>query len=110
MNRIPREHRWLAAVSYLVWPISLLIVLSRLKADPFLRFHCHQALALGSSGLVLYLMLGLFLQLIPYMGRFLFNFLIVLWFCFKLLLALRCLQGEKFRIPLIYDLMWGVME
>ncbi|HYH03495.1 MAG TPA: DUF4870 domain-containing protein [Bacillota bacterium] len=109
-NDIQKEYRWLAAVTYLVWPLSLLIVFTQLKSERFLRFHGYQSLALGISGLVLYLMLGLFFQLIPFFGWLLFNTLVILWFLFEIFLAFRCFQGELFRVPFIYDLMRGVMN
>lgn len=107
---IQKEYRWLAALAYLVWPLGLLIVLTHLKRERFLRFHGYQSLALGISGLVLYLMLGLFFQLVPFLGWLLFNSLVIFWFLFEIFLAFRCFQGELFRIPLIYDLMQGVMD
>lgn len=102
--------RWLAAASYIVWPLSLVIVLTQIKSERFLRFHGYQSLALGISGLVLYLMLGLFLHLVPLVGMLLYRALVVLWLLFEVFLAYRCYKGELFRIPWLYDLMRGVME
>jgi uncharacterized membrane protein len=110
MSEVRSEHRCLAASAYLVWPVGFLIVLTRLKSEPFLRFHGYQALFLGLSGLVAYLMLGLCLQVIPFFGTLLFHSLAVLWFFLEIFLAYRCLQGDYFHVPLIYELAKGVME
>jgi uncharacterized membrane protein len=104
------EYRFLAALSYLVWPVGLLIVLTRLKGEAFLRFHGYQAFLYGVASMVAYLMLGLCLQVVPFFGNLLTRSLAMLWFFFGLFLAYRCLQGDFFRIPFIYELAKGIME
>jgi uncharacterized membrane protein len=110
MSEVKTEYRLLAALSYLLWPVSLLIVMTRLKSESFLRYHGYQSLSLGLGGLAVYLILGLFLQVIPFFGILLFNSLIILGYFFLIFLAYRSMRGEYFRIPLIYDLARGVME
>jgi uncharacterized membrane protein len=107
MVEIKTEYRLLAALSYLLWPVSLLIVMTRLKSEPFLRYHGYQGLSLGLCGFAVYLILGIFLQVFPFFGMLLFNSLIILWFFFLIFLAYRCMRGEYFRVPVIGDLTMG---
>lgn len=110
MAPVSSEYRILAAVGYLLWPVSLILVLTAYKRDRFLRFHGYQSLYFGISCTVFYLVVGGFLQIIPFFGWLITKVLVVLWFLFVLMLVYRCLQGDYFRIPLIYDLAQGVME
>ncbi|MGE5583061.1 MAG: DUF4870 domain-containing protein [Bacillota bacterium] len=110
MEIVSTEYRILGSISYLFWPLSILIVATRLKKDRFLRFHGYQALFLGIFGSVLWLVGGALLRIIPLFGVLAFNILVVVWFLFLLLLTYRCFLGEYFKIPLIYDLAQGNME
>lgn len=110
MEIVSIEYRFLGSFSYLIWPLSLFIVATRLKKDRFLRFHGYQALFLGIFGSVLWLVGGAFLRVIPVIGVLVFNILVIIWVLFLLLLMYRCFQGEYFKIPLIYDLAQGNME
>lgn len=110
METIITEYKVLTAVSYLIWPVSLVIVLTRLKKDRFLRFHGYQALFLGICGAVSYLAVGGLLMIIPILGALIFKLLVLLWVLLLIFLAYRCLRGEYFRVPLIYELGQGNME
>jgi uncharacterized membrane protein len=110
METLSTEYRILGSISYLVWPVSLLIVLTTFKKDKFLRFHGYQSLYLGIFGSVLWLVGGALLRIIPLIGILVFNCLAVAWFLLLLLLTYRCFHGEYFRVPLIYDLAQGNME
>ena len=110
MEIISTEYRLLGSISYLVWPLSLIIVFTTFKKDKFLRFHGYQALYLGILGSVLWLVGGALLRIIPIVGVLIFNILAFIWLLFLLLLTYRSFQGEYFRVPLIYDLAQGNME
>jgi uncharacterized membrane protein len=110
METLSTEYRILGSTSYLIWPLSLLIVLTTFKKDKFLRFHGYQALYLGILGSVLWLLGGALLRVIPIIGVFIFNIVAIIWFLFLLLLAYRSFQGEYFRVPLVYDLAQHNME
>lgn len=110
MNALSFKYRTLAACSYLIWPVSLALVLTTYRRDRFLRFHGYQALYFGLCSSVIYLVVGGFLQIIPIVGNLLFNCLILIWLVFVVLLMRRCWHGDFFRVPLIYDLARGVME
>lgn len=110
MKTVSAQHKLLAGMSYFFWPLSILIVATKLKKDCFLRFHGYQALFLGICGSVFYLVCGGFLRLIPGSGQFLLNVLISVWIVLAVLLAVRCLLGEYFKVPLIYDVAHWNME
>lgn len=110
MEVLQMEHKILAGISYLIWPLCLLVILTNLKKIRFLRFHAYQTLFLGLVGFVLYLVVGAFLGLIPVVGGILLKIAVVLWISFQIYFFYCCLQGEYFKIPLIYDLAQGNME
>ncbi|TCL70947.1 putative membrane protein [Hydrogenispora ethanolica] len=110
MENLDPELRFLMAISYPVWPVSLLMVGTRLRKERFIRYHGYQALYLGICGTVIYLVAGPLLRLIPFIGPLLLRLGVMVWVVFELLLAIRCWQGDYFRVPLIYDLAQGLME
>ncbi len=110
METLSTEYRLLGSISYLIWPLSLVIVLTTFKRDKFLRFHGYQALYLGILGSVLWLLGGPLLRIIPLFGFFLFNTLAIVWFLFLFLLCYRCYHGDYFKVPFIYDLAQRNME
>ena len=110
MKTLGIEMRLLAGATYLFWPLSLLIVLTTLKKDSFLRFHGYQALFLGICASVTYLVGGAFLKLIPFLGPLILRLAVAIWVLFVLFLAYRCSRGDFFRVPLIYELAEGSME
>jgi uncharacterized membrane protein len=110
METVSTEYRLLGSISYLIWPLSLVIVFTTFKKDKFLRFHGYQTLYLGILGSVLWLVGGALLRVIPVIGILVFNGLAIIWFLFLFLLCYRCFHGEYFRIPLVYDLAQRNME
>ncbi len=110
MKTVSAQHKLLAGMSYFFWPLSILIVATKLKKDCFLRFHGYQALFLGICGSVFYLVSGGFLRLIPGLGQLLFNLLASAWVLLATFLAVHCLLGKYFKVPLIYDVAHWNME
>jgi len=110
VTEISREYRALAGLSYLFWPVSLLLVLTAYKRDRFLRYHGYQALYFGICCTVFHLMVGGLLQIIPVFGALIYKGLVMAWILLIALLVYRTWQGQCFRVPLIYDLAQGVME
>lgn len=110
METISSEYRILAGVCYVIWPLSLYIVMTEFKKEKFLRFHGYQALFLGISGFVFYLVAGALIRIIPVIGVPVFNLMILVWVLFVGFLFFRCLKGEYFKVPLIYNLAQGNME
>lgn len=110
MAAVSTEYRVMAGISYLFWPLSLIIVLTNYKKDRYLRYHGYQSLYFGICCTVCYLVVGGFMQMIPFIGVLFNKAVLVFWFLFIIYLFYRCLQGDLFRIPMIYDLAHGVME
>lgn len=110
MAEVSTEYRMLAGLSYLFWPVSLILVLTAYKRDRFLRYHGYQALYFGICCTVIHLVVGGFLQIIPIFGILIYKTMVMAWFLLVVLLIYRTWQGELFRVPLIYDLAHGVME
>jgi uncharacterized membrane protein len=110
MGTIRSEYRIMAGVCYVIWPLSLYIVMTGLKKDKFLKYHGYQALFLGICGFVFYLVAGALIRIIPVIGVLLFNLMVLVWILFVGYLFYRCLKGEYFKVPLIYDLAQGNME
>jgi len=110
METVSVRNKLLAGMAYFFWPLSILIVATKLKKDQFLRFHGYQALILGICGSVFYLVSGGFLRLIPGLGQSLLNLMVSVWLLWAAFLAFRCLLGNYFKVPLIYDVAHWDME
>ncbi|MDR7603045.1 MAG: hypothetical protein QN172_11430, partial [Armatimonadota bacterium] len=71
MDREAPESRLLAALGYPIWIIALVVVLTEMKKDPFLRYHGWQALFWGIAWFVLWVGLNVataLFGLIPLLG------------------------------------------
>ena len=110
MKTVSARNKMLAGMAYFFWPFSILIVATKLKKDHFLRFHGYQALFLGICGSVFYLVSGGFLRLFPGWGQSLLNLMLSLWLVWAAFLAVRCLLGKYFKVPLIYEVAHWDME
>lgn len=104
------EVRLAAAATYFFPLIGLAFVFTRLRENYFLRYHGCQGFAWGIFLLFFWLVLQLILFItsrIPLLGS-LFGFLSKVIYLAAFLAAAYffylALQGEKFKIPLIYDL------
>ncbi len=89
-------------------PLSVVPLLG--SADPFVRWHARQGLALFVSGMVLMVLLYPFdwlFSLVPLLGR-LFRAvelsLLFAWLALAALALSRALAGGRFRIPWLADL------
>jgi len=102
------ENRLLAALSYPIWIVALVVVLTDLKRDPFLRYHGWQALFWGIAWFVLWVglsVVGTVLSFVPFLGV-LFSFLagtllFLAWVVLSVLYAVRAYQGQRFEIPVV---------
>lgn len=102
------ENRLLAALGYPIWIVALVVVVTDLKKDPFLRYHGWQALFWGLAWFVLWVglsVVGLVLSAVPFLGA-LVSFLtgVVLWLAWlvlSVLFAVRAYQGERFEVPVV---------
>ncbi len=106
----PTENRLLAALGYPLWIVALIVVLTEMKQDPFMRYHGWQALFWGIAWFVLWVglsVIGTILSFVPILG-FLFQFLawtvlFIAWAVLSLVYAVRTYRGERFEIPVVTD-------
>ncbi len=91
------EHRLIAALSYPIWIVAVVALLTNMKEDRFVRVHAIQALGLSVSWLIVYVALALvrLYALAP-----LFS---LLFFVLALYYAYQTYQGQVFRIPIVSD-------
>jgi len=101
------EDRVLLVMAYL-GPLCLVPLLGR--ADPFVRWHARQGLALAIAAaavaIVLYPFDWLF-SLVPFLDRLFFAIELLIGLGYLMLISLavaRALGGDKFRLPWLADL------
>jgi len=104
------ETRVAAAFTYLFPLIGLIYIFTRLRENYFLRYHGCQGFAWGIFLLFFWLALQLILFItggIPLLGnliQFLSKVIYLAVFLAAAYFFYLTLQGEKFKIPMIYDL------
>ena len=99
MNDITDQDRLLAAISYPIAIVAIVILLVEdLKNRPYQKYHAVQALAVGAIILVLSFALGwtVLLSCIP----------LLLWFV-TFYWAYKAYQGEYFEIPWLTNFLKG---
>ena len=86
----------LAALSYPIPIVSLIILLTDMKSRPFMRFHAVQSLAVN---IIIYIIYGIVSTVTVGFGAICFPvfFLITLW------PAYLAYKGESFNIPMVTD-------
>jgi uncharacterized membrane protein len=77
---------WISGIVFLVWE----------KKSPFVRFHAVQSIAIFAPLNVLMVVLS---ALFPFVGTFVHVGVFLLW----LLLMLKALKGEMFKLPVVGD-------
>lgn len=103
--------RLAVAFSYLFPPLGLVFVFTKLRRDYFLRYHGSQGIAWGIFLFFLWLALQLLVLLtgvIPFLGKVIAFLVKVIFFgCFlaSVYFLYLTLQGEKFKIPLVYEIL-----
>ena len=114
---ILEEDKMLAGLAYPLWFLTAwMTLLSGKREEPFLRFHCIQALVYGilvTVGFIVFILVTAFVfRLIPFFATFGFGILYALLFvlyslmfmaiiALTLFYAYRAGQGTFFHIPLI---------
>ncbi len=107
MAEIPsNENRLLAAFGYPIWIIALIIVITDIKKDPFMRNHGWTALFWGIAWLIIWTTMQILVH-IPLLG-----WLIVLltapifglvWLVFSIYYAVQTYNGKTFSIPIVSE-------
>lgn len=101
----------IAALAYMFLPAIIFLFLEPYKRNRFVRFHCFQAIFLAVAGIVMGTILKIaaaILFLVPLLGPLIvvlaWIVLGLAWFILWIVLVLKALQGEIFRLPYIGDM------
>lgn len=97
------ENRILAALGYPIWPIALVILLTDMKKNSFMRLHAIQALGYTAAWVVIFIGLSILTSL-PFLGLaflFLWPLVYLAWFVIALYYAYQAYQGQTFSIPVV---------
>ncbi len=101
------ENRLLAALGYPIGIIALVVLVSDMKRQPYLRYHAVQALALIAAGIAVMfgwsIVLTILGAVLPFLWPlvFLTPVLALGWIALTILYAYRAYQGQRFQIPVI---------
>ena len=100
------SNRLLAALAYPIWIIALIIVVTDMKKDSFMRHHGWTALFWGLAWLIIYVILKI-LIVIPFLGWLIFlisaPILWLAWLILSIYYALQAYNGKEFTIPVVSD-------
>jgi uncharacterized membrane protein len=98
------ENRILAALGYPIWVIALVVLLTDMKKNPFMRQHAVQALGYTIAWAVIYIGLSIIVSL-PGLGLwrlyFLWPLLRLAWLVIAVYYASQAYQGRTFTIPIV---------
>jgi len=101
----------IAALAYVLLPAIIFLFVERYKKNHFVRFHCFQAIFLAVAGIVIGTILKIaasILFLVPLLGPLVvvlaWIVLGLAWFILWIVLVLKALQGEIFKLPYIGDM------
>ncbi len=100
-----QENRLVAALGYPIWIVALVVLLTNLKDNRFMRVHALQALGFTVAWVIIYIALSIITS-IPFVGWvliFLWPVVWLAWLIFALYYAYRTYQGEVFSIPIVSD-------
>ncbi len=97
-------NRLLAALAYPIWVIALVILLTDLKKDPFMRHHASLALAWFIAWGVIYVAMVVvaFLPFLHWVALF-FPLLFPAFFVLSIYYAVQTYTGKPFTIPIVSD-------
>jgi len=101
-----QSNRVLAALAYPIWIIALVIILTDMKKDPFMRQHGWTALFWGIGWAIIYIALAI-LGNIPFLGWLLFlvtgPILWIAWLALSIYYAVQAYNGRTVTIPIVSD-------
>lgn len=106
----PSQNHVVAALAYLLGMITGLIFLylEPYSNDEFVRFHARQSIAYSVAWLVIYIVLGVFVAVLPFaLGRViiglgeLINLALAIYWVF---LMYKAFSGQAYRIPRLADI------
>lgn len=104
VQTVSNENRILAALGYPIWIIALVILLTDMKKNSFMRLHAVQALGYTIAWAVIYIGLSIIMSL-PGLGLWRLYFLAPLlqlaWLVIAIYYAYQAYQGQTFSIPIV---------
>jgi uncharacterized membrane protein len=101
------ENRLLAALGYPLWIPALIVVLTDMKKDPYMRYHGWQALFWGLAWLVVWVAVSFLTSVLWFVFLpliFLFPLVSLAVFGVSIWFAVRAHNGERFEIPVVTNL------
>ena len=104
VRRTTDENRILAALAYPIWIVALIILLTDMKKDPFLRRHAVQALGYTLAWVVVYFGLSVvtsFSDLGLWRLYFLWPLVRFAWLAIAVYYGYQAYQGQMFSIPVV---------
>jgi uncharacterized membrane protein len=101
-----QTHKLLAALSYPIWIIALIVILTDMKKDPFMKHHGWTALFWGLAWFIVWVALSI-LGNIPMLGWLLFlvtgPLLWIVWLALSIYYAIQAYNGKEVTIPVVSD-------
>ena len=97
----------LAALSYPIWLVALIVILIAKPKDKYAKYHAYQALFWGIAMLIVYIILSIFfgiLIFIPYLAwiaSLLITLLAIAILVLDIVFAVQAYQGKTFKILVI---------
>lgn len=89
-----------AGLAYVtIIPAIIFLVVAPYNQKAFIRFHAWQSIFLGIAAFVL----G-FINVIPFLGQIIFLVGMLVLFVAWIIVLLKALKGERYKLPLIGDL------
>ncbi len=98
-----QENRALAALGYPIWIVAVVVLLTDMKQNRFMKTHAVQALGYAVAWFVIFVAFSI-ITIIPFVGwalLFLWPFLWLAWFILALYYAYQVYQGKTFAIPVV---------
>ncbi len=102
-----KENHLLAALGYLIGITALVVLLSDMKRQPYLRYHSVQALGFIVAGVAVVVGWSFVLAVLGVVTPFLLPLVFVTpalllgWTFLTLLYAYRAYKGQRFQIPVV---------
>ncbi|MDR7522968.1 MAG: DUF4870 domain-containing protein [Armatimonadota bacterium] len=101
-----QSNKLLAALAYPIWIIALIIVLTDMKKEAFMRHHGWTALFWGIAWVIIYVGL-MILGNIPFLGWLLVivtgPILWIAWLILSIYWAVQAYNGKEVSIPVVSD-------
>jgi uncharacterized membrane protein len=96
-------NKLLAALAYPIWIVALVIVLTDMKKNPFMRHHGWTALFWGLAWVVIFIGLNIIINVVGFLAFLSGGLLQLAWFILSLYFAFQAYNGKEVTIPVVSD-------